>query len=240
MSADTPAFETLSIEPVDEHVAIVRLNRPDASNALNTQMGRDLVRCFEDTALDPKSLRCIVLTGTGDKAFCAGGDLKERRGMTDEAWTRQHVIFERMVRALIDCPVPIIGAVNGAAYGGGCEIAGCCDFLYAADSARFALTEVTLGIMPGGGGTQTLPRAVGERRAKELILTGKPFTAAEAREWGFVNEVFPSAGTVAGGARDRIADRPQCADLRPPGKTVDPSRPAIVAARWPRTRDRGL
>ena len=112
--------------------------------------------------------------------------------MTDEAWTRQHVIFERMVRALIDCPVPIIGAVNGAAYGGGCEIAGCCDFLYAAESARFALTEVTLGIMPGGGGTQTLPRAVGERRAKEMILTGKPFTAAEARDWGLVNKCFRS------------------------------------------------
>ncbi|KRR24123.1 enoyl-CoA hydratase [Bradyrhizobium lablabi] len=191
MNQNPSAFETLSIEPVDEHVAVVRLNRPDASNALNTQMGRDLVRYFEDVALDPKTLRCIVLTGTGEKAFCAGGDLKERRGMTDEAWTRQHVIFERMVRALIDCPVPIIGAVNGAAYGGGCEIAGCCDFLYAAESARFALTEVTLGIMPGGGGTQTLPRAVGERRAKELILTGKPFTSAEAREWGFVNEVFP-------------------------------------------------
>ena len=191
MSADTPAFETLSVEPVDEHVTIVRLNRPNASNALNTQMGRDLVRCFEDAALDPKSLRCIVLTGAGDKAFCAGGDLKERRGMTDAAWTRQHVIFERMVRALIDCPVPIIGAVNGAAYGGGCEIAGCCDFLYAAETARFALTEVTLGIMPGGGGTQTLPRAVGERRAKELILTGKPFTATEAHAWGLVNEVFP-------------------------------------------------
>ena len=172
-------------------MTIVRLNRPDASNALNTQMGRDLVRYFEDVALDPKSLRCIVLTGAGDKAFCAGGDLKERRGMTDEAWTRQHVIFERMVRALIDCPVPIIGAVNGAAYGGGCEIASCCDFLYAAETARFALTEVTLGIMPGGGGTQTLPRAVGERRAKELILTGKPFTAAEAHDWGLVNEVFP-------------------------------------------------
>lgn len=182
MSSNPSAFETLSVEPVDEHVTIARLNRPDASNALNTQMGRDLVRYFEDAALDPKSLRCIVLTGTGDKAFCAGGDLKERRGMTDEAWTRQHVIFERMVRALIDCPVPIIGAVNGAAYGGGCEIAGCCDFLYAADSARFALTEVTLGIMPGGGGTQTLPRAVGERRAKELVLTGKPFTAAEAHD----------------------------------------------------------
>jgi enoyl-CoA hydratase len=189
--AKTPDFETLALERVEEHVMIVRLNRPIASNALNTQMGRDLVRCFEDIALDPANLRCVILTGSGDKAFCAGGDLKERRGMTDEAWTRQHVIFERMVRALIDCPVPILGAVNGAAYGGGCEIAACCDFLYAAETARFALTEVTLGIMPGGGGTQTLPRAVGERRAKELILTGRPFTATEARSWGLVNEVFP-------------------------------------------------
>ena len=116
-------FETLALEKASEHVTIVRLNRPDASNALNTQMGRDLVSYFEDVALDPKDLRCVVLTGTGDKAFCAGGDLKQRRGMTDEEWTRQHVIFERMVRALIDCPVPIVGAVNGAAYGGGCEIA---------------------------------------------------------------------------------------------------------------------
>ena len=230
----------MSVEPVDEHVTIVRLNRPDASNALNTQMGRDLVRYFEDAALDPKSLRCIVLTGAGDKAFCAGGDLKERRGMTDEAWTRQHVIFERMVRALIDCPVPIIGAVNGAAYGGGCEIAGCCDFLYAAETARFALTEVTLGIMPGGGGTQTLPRAVGERRAKELILTGKPFTASRSPRLGSRERGVSAIRTVAGGAGDRGADRPQCADLRPPGQAVDPSRPATVAARRPRARDRGL
>jgi enoyl-CoA hydratase len=191
VAKDQPGFETLAVERADEHVMVVRLNRPDASNALNTQMGKDLVQYFEDVALEPADLRCIILTGSGDKAFCAGGDLKERRGMTDEAWTRQHVIFERMVRALIDCPVPIIGAVNGAAYGGGCEIAGACDFLYAADTARFALTEVTLGIMPGGGGTQTLPRAVGERRAKELILTGKPFTASQAHAWGLVNEVFP-------------------------------------------------
>jgi len=93
---ETLTFETLSLESVDEHVTIVRLNRPDASNALNTQMGRDLVHYFEEVALDPASLRCVVLTGSGDKAFCAGGDLKERRGMTDEQWTRQHVIFERI------------------------------------------------------------------------------------------------------------------------------------------------
>ena len=188
-----PTFETLALERAGAHVLVARLNRPSASNALDTQMARDLVRFFEDVNLDPGELRCIVLTGAGEKAFCAGGDLKERRGMTDEAWGRQHVVFERMVRALLDCPVPIVGAVNGAAYGGGCEIAAACDFLYAADTARFALTEVTLGIMPGAGGTQTLPRAMGERRAKELILTGRVFTAAEAQTWGLVNAVLPPA-----------------------------------------------
>jgi len=138
-------------------------------------------------------VRCIVVTGQGDKAFCAGGDLKERKGMTDEAWGKQHLVFERMVRALLDCPVPMIGAVNGAAYGGGCEIAATMDFLYAADTARFAMTEVTLGIIPGAGGTQTLARAMGERRAKELILSGRPFSASEAEEWGLVNAVYPQA-----------------------------------------------
>ncbi|QCI69289.1 enoyl-CoA hydratase [Phreatobacter stygius] len=189
-------FETLRLSEPQEHVVVVQLHRPDRSNALNTQMGRDLVRCFEDVALDPADIRCLVLTGAGDKAFCAGGDLKERKGMTDEAWTRQHVIFERMVRAILDCPVPVIGAVNGAAYGGGCEITAACDFLYAAETARFALTEVTLGIMPGAGGTQTLARALGERRAKELILTGRPFSAAEAAGWGLVNQVVPAAGLM--------------------------------------------
>ncbi len=192
-----PTFETLALDGAGEHVLLARLNRPGVSNALDTQMARDLVRFFEDVALDPGGIRCIVLTGAGEKAFCAGGDLKERRGMTDEAWGRQHVIFERMVRAMLDCPVPIVGAVNGAAYGGGCEIAAACDFLYAAETARFALTEVTLGIMPGAGGTQTLPRAMGERRAKELILTGRVFTAADAAAWGLVNAVLPAGDLLA-------------------------------------------
>ncbi|SFC10108.1 Enoyl-CoA hydratase/carnithine racemase [Bosea sp. CRIB-10] len=186
-------LETLRLSRAEPHILEVTLARPGVMNALNTQMGRDLVEVFEAIALDPVDLRCIVLTGEGEKAFCAGGDLKERRGMTDEQWQRQHAVFERMVRALLDCPVPIIGAVNGAAYGGGCEIAVCCDFLYAADHARFAQTEVTLGIMPGGGGTQTLPRAMGERRAKELILTGRPFSAVQAETWGLVNRVLPLA-----------------------------------------------
>jgi enoyl-CoA hydratase/carnithine racemase len=111
--------------------------------------------------------------------------------MDDEAWGRQHRIYERMIRAIVDCPLPIIGAVNGAAFGGGCEIAAATDFLYAADNARFALTETSLGLIPGAGGTQTLARAVGERRAKEIILCAEPFAAAEALQWGLVNALFP-------------------------------------------------
>lgn len=191
-------YETLLLAPQGAHVLLVTLNRPDALNALNTQMGLDLVDLFESVAMAPGALRCIVLTGSGARAFCAGGDLKQRDGMSSEAWTEQHLIFERMARALLDCPVPIVGAVNGAAFGGGCEIACCCDFLYAADNVKFALPEVKLGIMPGAGGTQTLPRAIGERRAKEYLLTGKPFTAVQAQQWGLVNDVM---------APDRLVER---------------------------------
>ena len=183
-------FETLLIERRDNHVLVVTLNRPDVANALNTQMGLDLMELFEGLLLDLEALRAIVLTGQGSKAFCAGGDLKQRNGMTDEAWQAQHLVFERMLRAMLACPIPVIAAVNGAAYGGGCEIAAAADFVYASTNARFALTEVTLGIMPGTGGTQNLPRAVGERRAKELILSGLPFSAEEAERWGLVNRVL--------------------------------------------------
>jgi enoyl-CoA hydratase len=190
MSAD---YQTLLIRHPEDHVVIVTMNRPETSNAMNTQMGRELMTWFEEITLNPGDARCIVLTGAGEKAFCAGGDLKERKGMTDDAWTQQHAVFERMLRAIIACPVPVLGAVNGVAYGGGTEIAAACDFLYAAEHARFALTEVTLGIMPGCGGTQNLPRAVGERRAKEIVLTGRPFSALEAAGWGLVNRVIPGA-----------------------------------------------
>ncbi|MHC5232419.1 enoyl-CoA hydratase/isomerase family protein [Brucella sp. LJL56] len=186
-------YETLELERIDDHVLLVRLNRPQAANAMNTRMGEELMDLFERFQIDAEGVRAIVLTGSGEKAFCAGGDLKERNGMTDAQWLRQHAMFERMLRAIIACPVPLIGAINGAAYGGGCEITAALDFAYASENARFALTEVTLGIMPGAGGTQNLPRAMGERRAKEVILTGLPFTAQEAFEWGLVNRVFPPA-----------------------------------------------
>ena len=191
-------FETVTVARRDDHILLVTLNRPDAANALNTQMGLDLVELFEYFSVDLEGLRAIVLTGAGTKAFCAGGDLKQRNGMTDEAWQAQHLVFERMLRAIIACPLPVIAAVNGAAYGGGCEIAAAADFIYASDNARFALTEVTLGIMPGAGGTQNLPRAIGERRAKEMILSGLPFSAAEAEAWGLVNKVLPLAQLLDG------------------------------------------
>jgi enoyl-CoA hydratase/carnithine racemase len=182
-------YETATVEDKGEGLTLLTLNRPQVANAMNTQMGRDLLDFFDSVNADPLAHRCIVVTGAGDKAFCAGGDLKERQGMSDETWQAQHLLFERMIRAFIGCPVPVIGAVNGAAYAGGCELALCCDFLYASENARFALTEVTLGIMPGAGGTQNLPRAVGERRAKEIILTGRPFTAQEAFAWGMANRL---------------------------------------------------
>jgi enoyl-CoA hydratase len=181
--------ETILVERPGEHLCVVTLHRPESLNALNTQMALDLSGLFRAFYADAEGIRCLVLTGSGPKAFCAGGDLKQRNDMTDEAWRRQHAIFEQCAMALMDCPIPVIAAVNGAAFGGGCEIALLCDFIYAARSARFALTETSLGIMPGMAATQNLPRACGVRRAKEIIFTATPFTADQAFEWGIVNRV---------------------------------------------------
>lgn len=189
MSVIRQDYETILAERVDEHILMVTMNRPEVRNAKNTKMGLELKGLFEAMYVDQENLRCIILTGAGDKAFCAGGDLKERNGMTDAQWQQQHAIYEQGVRAMRHCPVAVIGAINGAAYGGGCETALNVDFCYASTNARFALTEVTLGIMPGAMGTQNLPNAVGERRAKEIILSGRPFSAEQAYEWGLVNKV---------------------------------------------------
>jgi len=196
-------YETLQVEEPSPGLLLVTLNRPEVRNALNTQMGRELRDLFVPLKFTPGELRCIVITGAGDKAFCSGGDLKERKGMSDEDWRLQHAIFEEAYYAVMDCSVPVIAAVNGAAYAGGLELALATDFAYASSEARFALTEVTIGIMPGAGGTQNLPRAVGERRAKEIILTGQPFTAQQALDWGMVNavtapgELLPTVMAVA-------------------------------------------
>ena len=186
---DFPNYSTLKTEMAEVHVLVVTINRPEVANAINTQMGRDFLDLWTRLTEDVGDVRCVVLTGAGEKAFCAGGDLKERKGMTREQWVRQHELIERQYWTLVDLFVPVIAAVNGHAYGGGFETVLSCDFAYAAKTARFALTEVTLGIMPGAGGTQNLPRAVGERRAKEIIMTGRPFSAQQAYEWGLLNEI---------------------------------------------------
>jgi enoyl-CoA hydratase/carnithine racemase len=181
-------YPTLAVEKQGA-ILVVTLNRPDVLNAINTQMGRDLYALWTTLTAEPGDTRCVVLTGAGSRAFCAGGDLKERDGMTQAAWQAQHELFERGFVALMELPLPVIAAVNGDAYGGGLETALACDFIYASRGARFAQSEVRLGIMPGGGGTQNLPRAVGERRAKELILTARAFSAEEGAAWGLVNKV---------------------------------------------------
>lgn len=182
-------FETLKLDRVEDHILVVTLNRPQRANAMNTQMGLDLRDLWRDLYVDQEDVRCVIMTGSGEKAFCAGGDLKDRDGMTDEQWQHQHAIFEQAVLTMMDVPPPIIGAINGVAYGGGTEFVLLCDFAYGASHARFALTEVTLGIMPGAAATQMLPRAVGIRRAKEFLMCGAPCSAEEALEWGILNKV---------------------------------------------------
>jgi enoyl-CoA hydratase/carnithine racemase len=189
MTSALGRYDTLDLEQPSPGVLIVRLNRPEVRNALSTRSCQDLLDLFARFGAEEERWRCVVLTAAGDKAFCAGMDLKERRDMTDEDWNRQHLLVERMMLAVLDCPLPVIAAVNGVAYAGGCELVALCDFAYAVPAARFALTEVTIGIMPGGGGTQTLQRRIGYARAAEIILTGLPFSAAEAYEWGLVNRL---------------------------------------------------
>lgn len=187
------SYNTLIVEERADGLTLVTLNRPEVRNAISTEMITELRDFFAPLAFNPGAMRAIVVTGAGEHAFCAGGDLKERRTMDDARWRYQHAIIEECTANVTNCSVPVIAAVNGHAYAGGCEFALACDFIYASTSARFALTEVTIGIMPGGGGTQNLPRAVGERRAKEIILTGKPFSAQEAYGWGMVNKLCEPA-----------------------------------------------
>lgn len=196
------ANPTVLVQKIQPEIVALILNRPEAANALNIQMAKELAEAFRALAKDP-AVRVVVLAGHGEKVFCAGADLKERKGMDELAWHKQHAAFEAALEAIINCPLPVIAAVNGAAFGGGLELAMACDFIYAVEHAKLALTEVTLGIMPGLGGATQLARGVGLPRAKELIYSGTVFTAQEACEWGLVNKVcggaalFPETMAIA-------------------------------------------
>lgn len=187
-----PPYKFIQVQTAVDHVSVIRLNRPEAANATNTPLVVELTDALE-TLAHSRRCRCVVLTAAGERHFCAGADLVERRGMSEEALHAQHLVFEKLMRTALDFPLPIIAAVNGIAFGGGCELAMNCDFIFAAETARFAQVEVSRGLIPGGGGTQMLPRAVGSRRAKEIIFSAQPFSAREALAWGLVNRVVPQS-----------------------------------------------
>lgn len=174
-----------------ENVYILQLNRPDSMNALNTQMGTELIECLQYLETQ-KDLRALILTGAGEKSFCVGGDLKERKGMSQEDWKLQHDIFEEAYDAIRNFPFPTVAAVNGFALGGGLEMVLSCDLCYVAEHAKMGLPEVKIGIIPGAGGTQLLPRTIPIKIAKEFLFSGKQMTAVESRELGLSNGVFPS------------------------------------------------
>jgi enoyl-CoA hydratase/carnithine racemase len=182
-------FTTLELSEVQPYILLVTLNRPDVRNALNSVMMRELRDLWQSVNTTPDSFRCIILTGKGDKAFCAGADLKERNNLDTTTWMQQHAVLEQAMLAMVACPVPIIAAVNGAAFGGGFELLLAADFSYAADTATFGFPETKLGIMPGAMGTQNLPRACGTRRAKEICFSGLPFSATQALEWNIINKI---------------------------------------------------
>ena len=187
------SFKTLTLENPESHIAVLTLKRPEVLNALNTDMMRELRDIFTEFYINQSDHRVLVLTGCGERSFCSGGDLKERQGMTDSEWRQQHALLEQMIRAALLCPIPVIAAVNGSCYGGGLEIALTCDFAFASTTASFGFPEGRVGIMPGAAGTQNLVRACGVRRAKEIVLTGLPFSAADANDWGVVNKVCEPA-----------------------------------------------
>ena len=189
-------FSTLQVAPTPDQpgVQIVSLHRPDAMNAMNTRMFEELSEVYRQAAHQP-DLRCVVLTGSGVRAFSVGADLKERNGMSDATWRAQHQVIEEAFLLVHDCPIPTIAALEGHAHGGGLELALMCDFIIAGDGATCSLPEVRRGIMPGGGGVQNLVRRAGLARAKQLLFTGGRFDASQGLAMQVFNEVVP-AGTA--------------------------------------------
>lgn len=184
-------WQTLQLSLPVRGLLQVELHRPSASNALDTVMTRELLTLWQALYVDTSGYQVVVLTGNGNRCFCAGADLKERHGISAELWLQQHAVLEQMMLAMHDCPLPLIAAVNGAAFGGGLELLLNCDFSYCSPEARFAFPEPKLGFIPGAMGTQWLPRAVGLARAREVCMTGAPFSADDALAWGLVNRIVP-------------------------------------------------
>lgn len=200
MTAKASDVKTVSIS---EGVAVVTLNRPQVMNALNIQLREEIIELARAMDADP-DVAVVIFTGAGDKAFCAGADLKERgQRSTEEMYRERRFFRNRWVNVIAGMAKPTIAAINGYCLGGGLEVALQCDLRIASDNAKFGLPEVTLGFLPGGGATQRLPRAIGLQKAREMILTGTHIDAAEAERLGIVlrvvsrTELMPAAMELA-------------------------------------------
>lgn len=190
MSAQTSDVKTVTI---DNGVAVITFNRPQVMNALNIQLREEIMQLAHELDTDP-DVGAIIFTGAGEKAFCAGADLKERgQRSTEEMYDERRFFRNKWVNAIANIAKPTIAAINGYCLGGGLEVALQCDLRIASENAKFGLPEVTLGFLPGAGGTQRLPRAIGLQKAKEMILTGKHIDAAEAERLGIVLRVVSRA-----------------------------------------------
>jgi enoyl-CoA hydratase len=174
----------------DGRIAVVTLNRPHADNAITTEMGALLTEVVETIAVRT-TVRVVVLTGAGDRAFSVGSDLRQRKSMTKEDWLRQRQAFDRTLYTVRQLRKPIFAAVNGIAYGGGCELAQSTDFILASETATFGQPEAMLGLAAGGGSPALLPRLLPRGKALQMLLTGDPVPVSEAYRLGMVNEVHP-------------------------------------------------
>jgi enoyl-CoA hydratase/carnithine racemase len=194
------SMETVVLEK-EGYIATIKLNRPDELNALNYETLVRLGDIIEEIQQDPKNIRVVMITAEG-RAFCAGADLKERRTLNEQQVRRNVRKIRDVFSALERIPQPTVAVINGFAFGGGFELALACDFRIAAKDAKMGLTEVSLGIIPGAGGTQRLPRLIGPSKAKELILTARKISAEEAFEYGIVNRVAETAEQAREQARN--------------------------------------
>lgn len=185
-------------------VAVITLNRPHADNAITTELAVQLIEILETIAAR-SSVRVAILNGAGSRAFSVGGDLRQRKAMTKEDWLRQRQVFDRVLYTLRQLSRPIISAVQGMAYGGGCEIAISTDFIIASDDAVFGQPEAMVGLSAGGGSPVFLPRMLPPGKAMQMLMTGDPITAQEAHRLGMVNEIHPRADLM--NAVLRIAEK---------------------------------
>lgn len=178
----------INLKIIEKHIAVITLNRPEAANAMSKVLLSELNEIIIKINLDP-SIYCTVITGAEEKAFCAGADLKERKNMSDDQVIQAVRLIGETCTAIENMPMPVIAALNGVAFGGGLELALACDLRIAANHAKLGLTETSLAIIPGAGGTQRLPRLIGLGQAKRLIFTAKPITAENALTLGLVEQM---------------------------------------------------